>query len=241
MAGQSVREAPARTFAVEGVVCPSVELPAIPAQAQEEVARNLELLDRQLAEANSRLVRSQGEGGPNFVQNAILGPLESKRTAALNRIETAVGRVVEKPEGLERFAPCELEDAVGGGVGSAAGEADGQEAGAAQEAGGTAEVGKASRITCPDVAGEIPADVPAGARGQAERELATLVRQIDEANSRLERSQGEGGPNFVENAILGPLASKRKAVIDRLEIAFEREGGVLPAGLDALAKCRLNG
>ena len=39
---------------------------------------------------------------------AILGPLEDKRVAALNRIETAVGRAAAKPEGLEAFAACTL-------------------------------------------------------------------------------------------------------------------------------------
>src|SRR5688572_33387765 len=63
-------------------------------------------LDKQIAEANNRLRTSAGQGGPNFVQNAIVGPLKDKRVAALNRIETAIGRVAAKPEGLERFAPC---------------------------------------------------------------------------------------------------------------------------------------
>lgn len=60
------------------------------------------------AEANERLRTSAGRGGPNFVQNAILSPLASKRVAALNRIETAIGRQAAKPEGLERFATCSL-------------------------------------------------------------------------------------------------------------------------------------
>ncbi|WP_199753262.1 hypothetical protein [Actinoplanes sp. ATCC 53533] len=91
------------------VNCPAVTgLPAIPAQAQAEVTRNLELLNTQIAEANQRLITSQGQGGANFIQNAILGPLADKRTAVLNRIETAIGRNAPKPEGLERFATCSL-------------------------------------------------------------------------------------------------------------------------------------
>jgi len=93
------------------VNCPAVSgLPSIPAQAQAEVTRNLELLDTQIAEANKRLVTSQGEGGANFIQNAILGPLEAKRFATLNRIETAIGRNAARPEGLEKFAPCSLNE-----------------------------------------------------------------------------------------------------------------------------------
>lgn len=101
----------ARTLAGPGTVpCPDVtgELPAVPASAQAEVDRNLAQLQTQIQEANQRLVDTVGQGGPNFVQNAILGPLEDKRVAALNRIETAIGRTAAKPEGLEAFAACTL-------------------------------------------------------------------------------------------------------------------------------------
>jgi hypothetical protein len=93
------------------ITCPSVadKLPAIPAQAQAEVARNLQLLDTQIAEANGRLVTSRGEGGPNFVNNAILGPLKDKRVATINRIATAIGRNAPRPEGLaEALSTCTL-------------------------------------------------------------------------------------------------------------------------------------
>jgi hypothetical protein len=101
----------ARTLASPGTIsCPDVasRLPAIPASAQAEVARNLTLLDTQIAEANKRLVETVGQGGPNFVQNAILGPLEDKRIATVNRIATAIGRTAEKPQGLDALAPCTL-------------------------------------------------------------------------------------------------------------------------------------
>jgi hypothetical protein len=101
----------ASTKASPGTIsCPAVEgsLPAIPASAQAEVDRNLAQLQTQIQEANQRLVNTVGQGGPNFVQNAILGPLEDKRVAALNRIETAIGRAAAKPEGLEALAPCRL-------------------------------------------------------------------------------------------------------------------------------------
>ena len=80
----------------------------VPAGARAEVDRELANLNKQQAEANDRLRTSAGQGGPNFVQNAILGPLEDKRVASLNRIETAIGRIAAKPEGLERFATCSL-------------------------------------------------------------------------------------------------------------------------------------
>jgi hypothetical protein len=90
------------------IVCPSVadKLPAIPAQAQDEVTRNLQLLDTQVAEANNRLVTSQGQGGANFVNNAILGPLKDKRAATIDRIAIAIGRHAARPTGRDGLAAC---------------------------------------------------------------------------------------------------------------------------------------
>ena len=71
--------------------------------------RNLELLNTQIAEANKRLVTSVGQGGPNFIQNAILGPLKDKRVATINRIATAIGRNAAKPDlNVQAVATCTL-------------------------------------------------------------------------------------------------------------------------------------
>ena len=101
----------AQTLASPGTIsCPDVasKLPAIPATAKAEVDRNLALLNTQIAEANKRLVDTVGQGGPNFVNNAILGPLKDKRVATVNRIATAIGRTAAKPQGLDALAPCSL-------------------------------------------------------------------------------------------------------------------------------------
>ncbi|GEC04545.1 hypothetical protein SSP24_22000 [Streptomyces spinoverrucosus] len=111
LAGETSQKAQATTKASPGTIsCPAVapSLPAIPASAQAEVDRNLALLDTQLAEANKRLQDTVGQGGPNFVQNAILGPLEDKRVATINRIATAIGRTAAKPQGLDSLAACTL-------------------------------------------------------------------------------------------------------------------------------------
>jgi hypothetical protein len=84
------------------------QLPAVPASAQAEVDRNLTLLDTQIAEADKRLVDTVGQGGANFVQNAILGPLEDKRTSTIDRIAIAIGRQGTKPTGLDSLAACTL-------------------------------------------------------------------------------------------------------------------------------------
>lgn len=108
---KSTNSQAARTKAAPGTVnCPAVapSLPAIPASAKAEVDRNLALLDTQIAEANKRLVDTVGQGGANFAQNAIVGPLKDKRVATINRIATAIGRTAAKPQGLDSLATCTL-------------------------------------------------------------------------------------------------------------------------------------
>ncbi|MGW5133499.1 hypothetical protein [Streptomyces sp. NPDC004135] len=259
----------ARTLAGPGTItCPDVtpQLPDIPASAKAEVDSNLAQLNTQIQEADKRLVDTVGQGGPNFVQNAILGPLEDKRVAALNRIETAIGRAAAKPEGLEAFAACQLsadggagageagagaggdagaeegaggETGAGAGAGAGEGGAGAEEGGAGAEEGGAGEAGGAGAgaISCPDVASRLPA-IPASAQAEVDRNLRQLDTQIQEADKRLVDTVGQGGPNFVQNAILGPLEDKRVAAINRIATAIGRTAE-RPAGLDSLAACTL--
>ncbi|MGC4981807.1 hypothetical protein ACLQ18_14355 [Streptomyces sp. DT193] len=230
--------------AANTVNCPAVapSLPAIPASAKAEVDRNLALLDTQIAEANKRLVDTVGQGGPNFVQNAILGPLKDKRVATVNRIATAIGRTAAKPQGLDALAPCTLNGAGGAAAGGAGTGATAPSAPATAQAGGagsgTGAATAAGTITCPDVASQLPA-VPASAKAEVDRNLALLNTQIAEANKRLVDTVGQGGPNFVQNAILGPLKDKRVSTIDRIAISIGRTAAK-PTGLDTLAACTLN-
>ncbi|MEU2991373.1 hypothetical protein ABZ772_13395 [Streptomyces griseoincarnatus] len=239
--------ADARTLAGPGTVsCPDVasQLPAIPASAQAEVDRNLALLDQQITEANKRLVDTVGQGGPNFVQNAILGPLEDKRVATVNRIATAIGRTADRPAGLDSLAPCSL-DAQGDPAAPGLEETGGTETSAppAGDVGGDAGAGQdgdasgVGTISCPDVAPQLPA-IPASAQAEVDRNLALLDQQITEANKRLVDTVGQGGPNFVQNAILGPLEDKRVATVNRIATAIGRTAD-RPAGLDSLAACTL--
>ncbi|WP_449350151.1 hypothetical protein [Streptomyces shaanxiensis] len=255
---KSSNNATARTLASPGTIsCPDVasKLPAVPATAKAEVDRNLALLNTQIAEANKRLVDTVGQGGPNFVNNAILGPLKDKRVATVNRIATAIGRTAAKPTGLDALAPCTLNgagatgnaggnantgngnanagNANGGGNANAGGNANG--GGNANAGGGAATA--AGTISCPDVASKLPA-IPATAKAEVDRNLALLNTQIAEANKRLVDTVGQGGPNFVNNAILGPLADKRKSTIDRIAISIGRTAAK-PQGLDSLAACTL--
>ncbi|MEU6196036.1 hypothetical protein [Streptomyces sp. NPDC047061] len=241
----------ARTLAASPgtITCPDVasKLPAIPASAQAEVTRNLTLLQTQIAEANKRLVDTVGQGGPNFVNNAILGPLKDKRVATINRIATAIGRTAAKPTGLDSLAPCTLNasgTSTNTGSGTATGTASATPTTAATQQQSTGSTGSTNTntsavgtITCPDVASQLPA-IPASAQAEVTRNLTLLQTQIQEANTRLQNTVGQGGPNFVQNAILGPLADKRKSTIDRIAIAIGRTS-TKPTGLDSLAACTL--
>ncbi|PWK88395.1 hypothetical protein C8D88_103591 [Lentzea atacamensis] len=224
----------------QSIACPQPVVPAVPAQAQAEVQRELANLDKQIAEANNRLRTSAGEGGPNFVQNAILGPLASKRVAALNRIETAIGRVAAKPEGLERFATCGLGQAPAvsapppttSRASSGTGNGNNSNAGNGSNSGSSAA---SQTIECPL---PVVQNVPAQAKAEVDRELANLSKQQAEANERLRTSVGQGGPNFVQNAILGPLKDKRVAALNRIETAIGRVAAK-PEGLERFATCSL--
>ena len=216
------------------IVCPPVadKLPAIPAQAQDEVTRNLQQLDTQVAEANNRLVTSQGQGGPNFVNNAILGPLKDKRAATIDRIAIAIGRHAARPTGLDGLAACTLTAGAGQPPATAVVVPPPVVA-------QTTAPAAAGTIACPSVADKLPA-IPAQAQAEVARNLQLLDTQLAEANKRLVTSRGEGGPNFVNNAILGPLKDKRFATINRIATAIGRNAA-RPQGLaEALSACTLN-
>ncbi|MFB0615142.1 hypothetical protein [Streptomyces sp. AGS-58] len=247
----------ARTLASPGTItCPDVasKLPAVPASAKAEVDRNLALLQTQIQEANTRLRNTVGQGGPNFVDNAILGPLKDKRVSTIDRIAISIGRKSTKPTGLDSLAACTLNAGSTGraggagagtatagpgatrqpGTGEGTGEGTGAGTGATTGSGGNTGTGT---ITCPDVASKLPA-VPASAKAEVDRNLALLQTQIQEANTRLRNTVGQGGPNFVDNAILGPLKDKRVSTIDRIAISIGRKS-TKPTGLDSLAACTL--
>ncbi|MFD6265403.1 hypothetical protein ACFWFK_30220, partial [Micromonospora chalcea] len=248
-AGENNR--PATTATAQTVNCPTVrdKLPAVPAAASAQVERELANLDQEIARQNERLARQavRPEGGPAFIDNAILGPLRSKRVAVLDRIEIAFNRIGAQRPNLDALAACSLNapgvpSAVNGGAGQNAsgqngnaGGQNGNNGGQNGNAGGQNgnAGGQARTVNCPRVA--LPA-VPATAAGQVQAELATLDKQIAEANARLAQLavRPEGGPAFIDNAILGPLRSKRVAALDRIEIAFNRVGAQRP-NLDALA------
>ncbi|MEV4313709.1 hypothetical protein [Actinocrispum sp. NPDC049592] len=92
------------------VSCPSPvqAIGTVPSGARAEVAANLAELDRQIAEANRQLRALGPLPDPQFIQNTILGPLTARRIATLDRIAIAIGRYGPRPQGLQRFASCDV-------------------------------------------------------------------------------------------------------------------------------------
>jgi F0F1-type ATP synthase membrane subunit b/b' len=236
LVGVGLGVAAAADSAVPTVNCQTVadKIGAVPAQAQAEIARNLQLLNTQIQEANNRIRTSQGQGGPNFIQNAILGPLKDKRFATINRMETAIGRTLAKPNlNAEGLAPCTL-NANGGGNASP----EPAQVPAKSVQAGAAAVANVGTISCPDV--RINVAIPAQAQAEIDRNLALLQTQINEANARLKSSVGQGGANFVQNAILGPLKDKRFATINRMETAIGRNAAKPNLNAEGLSTCSVS-
>ncbi|MDK1471904.1 DUF1996 domain-containing protein [Streptomyces sp. 549] len=93
-------------------------------------------------------------------------------------------------------------------------------------------------VACPAVEGRLT-NVPAGARAEVDRSLELMRQQVREADARM--PSVKGGTAEVSNIVLGPLASKRAAVLERIEIAVERTGAERPRDLQSLAVCRVAG
>jgi hypothetical protein len=222
------------------VACPGIadRLPAVPQRVREEVTRNLQLLEQQLKEANERVARGENPGDPNFVNNAILGPLRSKRVATLDRIAISIGRSARKPN-LISLADCDLRFGHGGHGGGHGDHSKAPRKFAAQGGAQQEQDAATPTIKCPSVRGALPG-VPDQAVEEVDRNLALLDKQIAEGNQRIVNTKGQGGPNFVNNAILGPLKDKRVATLDRIAIAIGRNAE-RPQGLERLAPCGLSG
>ncbi|EGX57532.1 membrane protein [Streptomyces zinciresistens K42] len=92
--------------------CPDVgtRLTDVPAGAKEDVAKELALMDQQIADAYQRLMKAapaiQQDAG--FADSAIMNPLKDKRAATIERILIAVDREGERPRGLDPLAACTL-------------------------------------------------------------------------------------------------------------------------------------
>ncbi|WP_406327092.1 DUF1996 domain-containing protein [Streptomyces sp. NBC_00203] len=91
--------------------CPDVgsQLTEVPQQARADTDKQLALLDEQISEAYARLASTQQAQAEdaNFVQNSILGPLNEKRGAVIDRIKTGFKDAgAEAPNSLDGLASC---------------------------------------------------------------------------------------------------------------------------------------
>ncbi|WP_426497679.1 DUF1996 domain-containing protein [Streptomyces sp. D54] len=111
-------------------------LPEVPDQARGEVDRELAAMDTQITDAYRKFAdrKEQMVRDPGLAENTVLGPLRGKRAASLDRIGIAIGRVAERPQGLESLAGCSLR--ADDGQGRDQGEDQGRNAGQGQVPGG---------------------------------------------------------------------------------------------------------
>ncbi|MFJ3898813.1 DUF1996 domain-containing protein [Streptomyces sp. NPDC090083] len=115
--------------------CPDVgtQLTTVPDAAKTEVDNQLALLDQQITEAYQKLKDSTESirQDASFADNAIMNPLKEKRSATIARINDAIARVGDRPEGLDALAGCTLiaptksDDQSGDGNGDGSGDATG--------------------------------------------------------------------------------------------------------------------
>ncbi|MEU1888580.1 DUF1996 domain-containing protein [Micromonospora rifamycinica] len=225
--GNQVQQALAQTQPM--VVCPSVgkRLRAVPSGARATVDRLLAELDRQQAAANQRMTASRGRIDAAF-NRQVIDSLRTRRAAMIKEISRTVTAAGGSQPGLVSLVECDI----------SYDDMHARMPGATHRASVRAAQAANPRIQCPTVRDKLPG-VPAGALAEVNRNLDELDRQISEANERLVTTRGQGGPAFVDNAILGPLRAKRTAVLDRIAIAIGRQAA-RPQGLDALATCTLD-
>ena len=215
------------------VACPSVEarLTDVPTPAQAAVSAELEAMDRQVQEVNTVLA-----GTPDRAASEA-DALAAARRAAIDRIVAGIRQNDgTPPRGLAELAACALvgaelrasgDPAPSGGTGTWSGEPSG------------VPVLTSGRVSCPSVGDALPA-VPVEAQAEVTRNLDEMAGELADADARIAGLTGsEGGPDFIENAILGPLTSRRVAAIDRIAIAIGRDAP-RPTGLEVLAPCTLS-
>ncbi len=90
--------------------CPNIAnaLRNVPNAARQPVNNELATMDGQITKAYARLnsTRSFAANNPGFVQNAVIGPLNRERAAAIFRIQFNVRRAGGTPPDLQSLARC---------------------------------------------------------------------------------------------------------------------------------------
>ncbi|WP_413756863.1 DUF1996 domain-containing protein [Streptomyces sp. MMBL 11-3] len=107
----STQNAQTTAASVATIKCPDVgqQLRNVPQRARAGVDKELAALDQQITEAYARLAstRQAQAGDAGFVQNSILGPLNAKRTATIERISINIKRGGgTAPSGVGNLSKC---------------------------------------------------------------------------------------------------------------------------------------
>jgi hypothetical protein len=99
-----------------------------------------------------------------------------------------------------------------------------------------AKAAKVPRVECPDVASQLPEDVPEAAAADVEKELQAIDDQNAAADKKLEAAPEKADTGAAEGEVVAPLADQRKASLDKIKEAVAKNGGQAP-NMDALAQC----
>ena len=94
-------------------------------------------------------------------------------------------------------------------------------------------------IDCPDVGSKLT-QVPDRARGDVDRELASMDQQIAEAYGRLQAATPEQRQDsgYTDDQVMKQLKEKRSESLDRIGNAMD-QAGERPGGLDSMADCSM--
>ncbi|MFJ8958823.1 DUF1996 domain-containing protein [Lentzea sp. NPDC102401] len=92
----------------------------------------------------------------------------------------------------------------------------------------------AAQLECPDVASLLPEDVPDAAQAEIDKELENIEKVTAEAEKRLETTKAQDR----DNIIVGPTREKRAAILNRMMLAFSRQGKQAP-DLNPAAACAI--
>ncbi|WP_405954801.1 DUF1996 domain-containing protein [Streptomyces phaeochromogenes] len=145
----STQNAQTTAAGVATIKCPDVgqQLTDVPKGARAGVDKELAKLDQQVTEAYKRLAdtRQAQAGDSSYVNNAILSPLKSKRTATIDRINNGIKRKGGKaPQGADQLAGCEgvPADEINAGEGQGQDQGGQDQGGQGQDQGGQDQGGQ---------------------------------------------------------------------------------------------------
>jgi hypothetical protein len=91
-------------------------------------------------------------------------------------------------------------------------------------------------VECPDIASQLPADVPEAATAEVENQLLALDAQNAAADKKLEAAPQKAATGAAAAEVVDPLTEQRKASLGKIEEAVAKNGGQAP-NMDALAPC----